>query len=54
VQRSEEHARGLLGRSPAFLAMMEMVARVAPSDAAVLLQGGREPARNWSPAPFTS
>lgn len=39
VQRSEEHARGLLGRSPAFLAMMEMVARVAPSDAAVLLQG---------------
>lgn len=39
MQRSEEHARGLLGRSPAFLAMMEMVARVAPSDAAVLLQG---------------
>ena len=39
VQRSEEHARGLLGRSPPFLSMMGMVARVAPSDAAVLLQG---------------
>ncbi|MBF1164137.1 MAG: sigma 54-interacting transcriptional regulator [Dechloromonas agitata] len=39
VQRSEEHAQGLIGRSPAFVAMMELVARVAPSDAAVLLQG---------------
>ncbi len=39
VQRSEEHARGLIGRSPAFVAMMDLVARVAPSDAAVLLQG---------------
>lgn len=33
------HAQGLIGRSPAFLGMMEMVARVAPSDASVLLQG---------------
>ncbi len=39
VARTDEHARGLIGRSPAFLAMMDMVARVAPSDAAVLLQG---------------
>ncbi len=39
VQRSEEHERGLIGRSAPFLAMMEMVARVGPSDAAVLLQG---------------
>ena len=39
VHRSEEAARGLIGRSPAFLEMMELVARVAPSDAAVLLQG---------------
>ncbi|MEY2632645.1 MAG: hypothetical protein RIR00_1299, partial [Pseudomonadota bacterium] len=39
VPRSEEHARGLIGRSPAFLKMMEMVARVAPAEAAVLLQG---------------
>ncbi len=39
VQRSEEHARGLIGRSPPFLDMMELVARVAPADAAVLLQG---------------
>jgi two-component system response regulator HydG len=31
--------QGLIGRSPAFLAMMELVARVAPSDASVLLQG---------------
>ncbi len=31
--------QGLIGRSPAFMAMMEMVARVAPSDASVLLQG---------------
>ena len=37
--RSDEHARGLIGRSPTFMAMMEMVARVAPSDAVVLLQG---------------
>ena len=39
VPRTDEHARGLIGRSPTFLAMMDMVARVAPSDAAVLLQG---------------
>ena len=39
VPRTHEHARGLIGRSPGFLAMMEMVARVAPADAAVLLQG---------------
>ena len=37
--RSQAHAQGLIGRSPAFVRMMEMVARVAPSDAAVLLQG---------------
>ncbi len=37
--RSDEHARGLIGRSPTFMSMMEMVARVAPSDAVVLLQG---------------
>ena len=39
VPRTDEHARGLIGRSPTFMAMMDMVARVAPSDAAVLLQG---------------
>ncbi len=39
VPRTDEHARGLVGRSPAFLAMMDRVARVAPADAAVLLQG---------------
>ena len=39
VPRSEEHARGLIGRSPTFLAMMDLVARVAPADAVVLLQG---------------
>lgn len=37
--RSQAHAQGLIGRSPPFVRMMEMVARVAPSDAAVLLQG---------------
>lgn len=31
--------RGLVGRSPAFVAMLEKVMRVAPSDAAVLLLG---------------
>lgn len=31
--------QGLLGRSPAFLEMMGLVARVAPSEASVLLQG---------------
>lgn len=39
VPRSDEHARGLIGRSPAFLTMMGLVARVAPSDAVVMLQG---------------
>ncbi len=37
--RGLAHVQGLIGRSPAFLAMMELVARVAPSEAAVLLQG---------------
>lgn len=39
VPRSEERVQGLIGRSPAFLSMMEMVARAAPSETAVLLQG---------------
>ena len=39
VPRSEEHVHGLIGRSPAFLTMMGMVARAAPSETAVLLQG---------------
>ena len=39
VQRSLAQAQGLIGRSPAFIAMMELVARVAPAEAAVLLQG---------------
>jgi two-component system response regulator HydG len=33
------HAQGLVGRSPAFQKMLELVARVAKSDANVLLQG---------------
>jgi two-component system response regulator HydG len=33
-----EHA-GLIGKAPAFRKMLELVARVAPSDASVLLQG---------------
>ena len=33
------HAQGLVGRSPAFQKMLELVARVAKSDAGVLLQG---------------
>lgn len=37
--RGLAQVQGLIGRSPAFLAMMELVARVAPADAAVLLQG---------------
>lgn len=37
--RGLAHIQGLIGRSPAFLAMMELVTRVAPSEAAVLLQG---------------
>ena len=39
VARSSERTRGLIGRSPAFLHMMQLVSRVAPSAAAVLLQG---------------
>jgi len=36
---SRAAAQGLVGRSPAFVAMLEKVLRVAPSDAAVLLLG---------------
>ena len=39
VARGLAHAQGLIGRAPAFRAMLELVARVAPSDATVLLQG---------------
>lgn len=39
VARADEHARGLVGRSPAFLDMMNLVARVAPAESVVLLQG---------------
>ncbi len=37
--RGHAHAQGLIGRSPAFQYMLDMISRVAPSDAAVLLQG---------------
>jgi transcriptional regulator with PAS, ATPase and Fis domain len=36
---SRAAAQGLVGRSPAFMAMLDKVLRVAPSNAAVLLQG---------------
>ncbi len=36
---AEPHIHGLIGRAPAFLRMLELVARVAPSEASVLLQG---------------
>ena len=39
VARSSERTRGLIGRSPSFLHMMQLVTRVAPSSTAVLLQG---------------
>ena len=39
VARGLAKAQGLIGRSPAFRTMLEMVARVAPSEATVLLQG---------------
>lgn len=39
VSRSLAHAQGLLGRSPAFRRMLDLISRVAPSNAAVLLQG---------------
>lgn len=39
VARGVSDRRGLIGRSPAFQRMLELIARVAPSDASVLLQG---------------
>ena len=39
VARSLAQVQGLIGRSPAFINMMDLVARVAPAEAAVLLQG---------------
>jgi transcriptional regulator with PAS, ATPase and Fis domain len=37
--RAQPDAAGLIGRSPAFVTMMEQVSRVAPTDTAVLLLG---------------
>lgn len=39
VGRGLTNAPGLIGRAPTFRAMLELVARVAPSDTTVLLQG---------------
>jgi len=39
VAQGQPAAQGLIGRSPAFQQMLELVARVGPSDASVLLQG---------------
>lgn len=39
VARGLSHTQGLVGRAPAFQRMLEMVARVAPSEASVLLLG---------------
>lgn len=39
VSRSVDHDQGLIGRSPAFQHVLELITRVAPSDAVVLLQG---------------
>lgn len=39
ISRDAERTRGLVGRSLPFVEMMELVARVAPSEAAVLLAG---------------
>ena len=39
VARGVSDHRGLIGRSAAFQRMLELIARVAPSDASVLLQG---------------
>ena len=39
VARNLAQIQGLIGRSPAFISMMELLARVAPAEAAVLLQG---------------
>lgn len=39
VARGLSNAQGLVGRSPSFQRMLEMVARVAPSEATVLLLG---------------
>ncbi|MRR52175.1 MAG: sigma-54-dependent Fis family transcriptional regulator [Rhodocyclaceae bacterium] len=39
VARGLSNAQGLVGRAPAFQRMLDLVARVAPSDATVMLQG---------------
>jgi DNA-binding NtrC family response regulator len=39
IARGEPAAQGLIGRAPVFLAMLELVGRVAPSAASVLLLG---------------
>jgi len=39
IARGVDNAKSLIGRSPAFTRLLDLVARVAPSDASVLLQG---------------
>ena len=39
VARGATEHQGMIGRSPAFQHMLELISRVAPSDASVLLQG---------------
>jgi two-component system response regulator HydG len=39
VHKTRRNGNALVGASPAFMQLMELVARVAPSDASVLLQG---------------
>jgi two-component system response regulator HydG len=39
VHKARRNGNALVGASPAFMQLMELVARVAPSDASVLLQG---------------
>ncbi len=39
VARGVSDRRGLIGRAPSFQHMLELISRVAPSDASVLLQG---------------
>jgi transcriptional regulator with PAS, ATPase and Fis domain len=50
---SRAAAQGLVGRSPAFVGMLEKILRVANANASVLLLGETGTGKGWLPAPFT-
>lgn len=54
VLKKKIYGQEMIGRSAAILHVREMIDKVAPTDAGVLVMGPMAPARNWSPAISTN